>query len=74
MFKIYRLEEHTAKYKIFDQTYGSLMLENEEYKKLLREQWDTYRDLNKILQDDFCMENEFFTDNCLLIDSDPLKM
>jgi hypothetical protein len=40
----------------------------------MKDQWDTYRDLNKVHAHDFCKENKINLSNTLVVDSDPRKV
>ena len=59
---------------IFDQKYCAKMIDDKYYKELRESDWDTYRDLNLIFNDDYAIENGFDSENALLVDSDPKKV
>jgi hypothetical protein len=59
---------------IFDNSFCTLMDTHEEYKKLSLNHYDTYRDLNKVWQSDYCLEHGFGGHNTLLVNSDSIKV
>ena len=58
----------------FDQAFCSKMEKDQQYSKLKQDDWDTYRDLEKVFADKFCKDNNFNIVNTVLIDSDERKV
>jgi hypothetical protein len=67
-------EELLEKVGIFDQEYCSRMAEDKYYSELMKDPWDTYRDLDKVFSHKFCVDNQINLSNALLVDSDPRKV
>ena len=59
---------------IFDQEFCSRMLDHKYYASLAENEWDTFRDLNKVLKDPKIVKAGFTRDSILLIDSDQKKV
>ena len=61
-------------FKNFDKNYCSMFDDYPLYKPLQKDHWDALRDLNKVMADDFCMENEIDLDRICVIESDERKL
>ena len=68
------LESLKQQIGIFDREYCSEMRDFKYYNDLADEPYATFRDLQKIFDDDFCKSNGFNVSNTLLIDSDSKKV
>ena len=68
------LESLKQQIGIFDREYCSEMRDFKYYSDLADEPYATFRDLQKIFDDDFCKSNGFNAENTLLIDSDSKKV
>ena len=63
-----------AQVGIFDREYCSIMRHDKYYKDLADEPYATFRDLQKVFNDPFCVNNGFDATNTLMIDSDTKKV
>jgi len=60
--------------QIFHQQHCSEMIKHDKMKKLVENFWDTYRDLKKVWDTDFCRENGFDAENTLIVDCELPKV
>jgi hypothetical protein len=67
-------DELVDKVGIFDQEHTSKMADDKYYKELMKDPWDTYRDLNKVHAHEYCKTNNINLSNTLVVDSDPRKL
>ena len=59
---------------LYEREFTSKMSDNNYFKELIKEKYDTYRDLKKIHADKYCKDNNFNLTNTLVVDSDPRKL
>lgn len=66
--------ELLATMPLFDQSHCTEMATDKELSHLIEDEWDNYRDLEKVFKSSFCKKHKFDFSNTLVVDSEAKKL